>query len=78
MKPKGCPEGQLGFSTLWACIVASVSLFFPYSVFACATCFSGTESREAFYLTTALLMLLPIAMVGSISFWIIWQYRKQR
>ena len=26
----------------------------------------------------ALLMLLPIAMVGSISFWIIWQYRKQR
>ena len=78
MKPQGCPEDRLRFRALWACVVASISLFFPHSVFACATCFSGTGNREAFYLTTALLMLLPIAMVGPISFWIIWQYRKQR
>ncbi len=78
MKPQGRPAGQWGLRALWTCVVAHISLFFPHSVFACATCFSGTESREAFYLTTALLMLLPIAMVGSISFWIIRQYRKPR
>ena len=78
MKPQVCPETRLHYRALWTCVVASISLFFSNSVFACATCFSGVENREAFYLTTALLMLLPITMVGSISFWIIRQYRKQR
>ena len=54
-----------------------LSIFhFPGTVFSCAVCFSGTEeSLQAYYLTTALLTLLPVLMVASIGYWI---YRKHK
>ena len=48
----------------------------PSTAFSCAVCFSGTEeSLQAYYLTTALLTLLPVLMVASIGYWI---YRKHK
>lgn len=48
----------------------------PGTAFSCAVCFSGTEeSLQAYYLTTALLTLLPVLMVASIGYWI---YRKHK
>ena len=51
-------------------------LHLPGTAFSCAVCFSGTEeSLQAYYLTTALLTLLPVLMVASIGYWI---YRKHK
>ena len=51
-------------------------LHLPSTAFSCAVCFSGTEeSLQAYYLTTALLTLLPVLMVASIGYWI---YRKHK
>ena len=56
-------------------IVLSI-LHLPNTAFSCAVCFSGTEeSLQAYYLTTALLTLLPVLMVASIGYWI---YRKHK
>ena len=65
------------YSTLVLKISLVLSIFhFPGTVFSCAVCFSGTEeSLQAYYLTTALLTLLPVLMVASIGYWI---YRKHK
>ena len=65
------------YSTLLLKISLVLSIFhLPGTAFSCAVCFSGTEeSLQAYYLTTALLTLLPVLMVASIGYWI---YRKHR
>ncbi len=65
------------YSTLVLKISLVLSIFhLPGTAFSCAVCFSGTEeSLQAYYLTTALLTLLPVLMVASIGYWI---YRKHK
>ena len=65
------------YSTLVLKISLFLSIFhLPGTAFSCAVCFSGTEeSLQAYYLTTALLTLLPVLMVASIGYWI---YRKHK
>ncbi len=49
---------------------------FPSTLKACAVCFSGFEETIwAFYLTTLILIVLPIAMILSV---IIWLYKKKQ
>lgn len=41
------------------------------ALLACAVCLSGTdETREAYYLTTAVLGALPFVVVGALALWI--------
>ncbi|HKY63419.1 MAG TPA: hypothetical protein VJR29_08375 [bacterium] len=41
------------------------------SKLACSVCFSaGARSLEAYYWTTALLMLLPLGIAGAAIYWI--------
>ena len=48
---------------------------FPSILKACAVCFSGTEETlGAFYLTTLILIILPIAMIVGI---VLWLYKKK-
>ena len=65
------------YSSLVLKISLVLSIFhLPGTAFSCAVCFSGTEeSLQAYYLTTALLTLLPVLMVVSIGYWI---YRKHK
>ena len=65
------------YSTLVLKISLVLSIFhLPGTAFSCAVCFSGTEeSLQAYYLTTALLTLLPVLMVASIGYCI---YRKNK
>ncbi|OGG94274.1 MAG: hypothetical protein A2508_02985 [Candidatus Lambdaproteobacteria bacterium RIFOXYD12_FULL_49_8] len=43
----------------------------PWQAFACSVCFSGREDfLEAFYVTTALLIVLPPTLLGSIIYFI--------
>lgn len=65
------------YSTRVLNILLVLSIFhLPGTAFSCAVCFSGTEeSLQAYYLTTALLTLLPVLMVASIGYWI---YRKHK
>ena len=65
------------YSSLVLKISLVLSIFhLPGTAFSCAVCFSGTEeSLQAYYLTTALLTLLPVLMVASIGYWI---YRKHK
>ena len=47
----------------------------PSILKACAVCFSGTEETLwAFYLTTLILIILPIAMIVSV---VLWLYKKK-
>ena len=68
---------SMKYSTLVLKISLVLSIFhLPGTAFSCAVCFSGTEeSLQAYYLTTALLTLLPVLMVASIGYWI---YRKHK
>ena len=48
---------------------------FPSTLKACAVCFSGTEETlGAFYLTTLILIILPIAMIVGV---VLWLYKKK-
>jgi hypothetical protein len=43
----------------------------PEAAAACSVCYGGEEeSRSAFILTTVLLSVLPLAMIGSLVWWI--------
>ena len=49
----------------------------PVIILACAVCFSGKEETlEAFYITTILLTILPIAMIAFIGIWLYKKYRN--
>ena len=50
-------------------------MVFPSILKACAVCFSGTEETlGAFYLTTLILIILPIAMIVGV---VLWLYKKK-
>ncbi len=60
----------LGWGVVWS-ILAGARV-----AAACSVCFSATDAaREAYYSTTAFMILLPIALVASIG---VWLYRASR
>ena len=55
--------------------VLTFFMSFPSILKACAVCFSGTEETlGAFYLTTLILIILPIAMIVGV---VLWLYKKK-
>lgn len=59
-----------------ALFLFSVFVLGTVSAQACSVCFIGDEnSRFAYYFTTGLLSLLPLAMIGSLAFYIAKKYR---
>ncbi len=51
--------------------IAALLWLFPGLCEACAVCFSGRdETRAAFLATTLLLSGLPLALIGSLVFWL--------
>ena len=55
--------------------VLTIFTGFPSILKACAVCFSGTEETlGAFYLTTLILIILPIAMIVGV---VLWLYKKK-
>ena len=56
-------------------MVLTYFMGFPSILKACAVCFSGTEETlGAFYLTTLILIILPIAMIVGV---VLWLYKKK-
>ena len=55
--------------------IFALFLVLPSALKACAVCFSGTEETLwAFYITTLILIILPIAMIVSV---VLWLYKKK-
>lgn len=53
-----------------ALLVAAV-LLWPGLAEACSTCLSASdETREAYYASTALMAVLPLAMIGGLGYWL--------
>lgn len=49
----------------------ALAALLPRAAQACAVCFSGSdESRLAFILTTVLLTVLPLTMIGGAIYWV--------
>jgi hypothetical protein len=54
-----------------AALVLAAGALAPETSHACAVCFSGADgARVAFLLTTALLTLLPLALLGGFAWWL--------
>jgi hypothetical protein len=54
----------------WIALVAVLLAAAP-DASACPYCMSGTdETRNAYYATTALLAVLPFAVVGALALWV--------
>ncbi len=54
-----------------AALVLVAGTLAPRSSHACAVCFSGADgARVAFLLTTALLTVLPLALLGGFAWWL--------
>jgi hypothetical protein len=52
-------------------IVSLLVWLFPRISAACSVCYGGDEeSRTAFILTTVFLSVLPLAMIGSLVWWL--------
>jgi len=52
-------------------LLAAAIATWTQSAEACGVCFSATEeTREAYYVTTVLLMLLPFVLLGALLFWL--------
>ena len=52
-------------------LLAAVIATWTQSAEACSVCLSATEgTREAYYLTTVLLMLLPFVFLGALLYWL--------
>ena len=61
----------LSLAIAWLAIAA-----LPDPAAACSVCYAGAEeSRKAFLLTTVLLSLLPLGMIGTFVWWI---WRRMR
>ena len=68
-------EKLINKSGIKACAVLTYFTGFPSILKACAVCFSGTEETlGAFYLTTLILIILPIAMIVGV---VLWLYKKK-
>lgn len=66
---------RLSFATL----LLSILVFHPESAAACSVCFSATEeARNAYYLTTALMMAVPVLLLAGIGFWLYRSFAKQK
>lgn len=66
-----------GIAVKRACLAFVVSTLVPSVAFACPVCFSGSdETRAAFLLTTALLSLLPLAMIGGLVYVLVLRSRE--
>ena len=49
----------------------------PDAAEACSVCFSGRdETREAFAYTAAFLTSMPLALIGGLVGWLVWQARR--
>ena len=60
----------LGWGVVWSILTGA------RMASACSVCFSATDAaREAYYSTTAFMILLPIGLVASIG---VWLYRAAR
>jgi hypothetical protein len=60
-----------GRARLLAMALAAALLAAPGVAEACAVCFSATEeNRMAFLVTTGLLTVLPLAILGGIGLWL--------
>jgi len=54
-----------------AVLLAAVIATWAQSAEACGVCLSATEAtREAYYLTTAVMMLLPFVFLGALLYWL--------
>ena len=63
--------------TLAAWMTVGVALLVPSLVMACPACTNTQEqNRVAYLITTALLTLLPVGMIGTLIGWIISESRK--
>jgi hypothetical protein len=63
---------------LLAALVAAF-VTWPDAAWACAVCLSATEAtRDAYYGTTVLLILLPFVLAGFLIFWLRRVARAQR
>jgi hypothetical protein len=52
-------------------LLAAAIATWTQSADACGVCLSATEeTREAYYVTTVLLMLLPFVLLGALLFWL--------
>jgi len=52
-------------------LLAAAIATWTQSAEACSVCLSATEeTREAYYVTTVLLMLLPFVFLGALLFWL--------
>jgi uncharacterized membrane protein len=59
--------------------LAALLLLRADAALACAVCLSATDqTREAYYGTTVLLMLLPMLIIGVLGFWLRRAARAQR
>ena len=52
------------------------SVFFPFSIYACAVCITNSEEvKGAFYTSILFMAILPPLLVASLAYWI---YRKKK
>jgi len=64
------------FAFAIACLL-SLAMLAPDAASACSVCYVGAEeSRKAFLLTTVLLSLLPIGMIGTLAWWV-WRHARE-
>ncbi len=58
-------------------LLAAITLAAPNSAWACAVCFSGSGgSLNAYYLATALMMFIPIFLIGGFVYWLVRKARQ--
>ena len=63
-------------SSMVALAITALLLLAAQPAFACAVCFDATsQARDAFFGTTILLSLMPLAMIGGLVYWI-WRRAK--
>jgi lipopolysaccharide export LptBFGC system permease protein LptF len=68
-----------GSKTWLALLVAAALLVGARSAVACSVCLSGGEqTREAYYISTVLMMLSPFLVLGLLIFWLRRMARAQR
>jgi hypothetical protein len=62
----------ISLALVWFAIAA-----LPDAAAACSVCYAGAEeSRKAFLFTTALLSVLPLAMIGALAWWV-WRNARE-